>query len=247
MTYKIRLKDGTVIENIPNDTTFNDAQARIKKGFPNLNDDDLPKNYFIDLPNGKSIEFESSVSIPEAHVILSKSYPSFSVYDERGSKEKAIDNLVVVSASFAICFFISVLFIKKYKRINNENSHMKSIWWSGWLSIFILLISLVGTFNSPQKIIYYPKFWDLSIASQALLSPILVLLVSYFIFRILFKFKRKNSVTEEFYALAAKEIDSGTLDEGLWARLYSEKNGDTLKTKAAYIKERADRLQNSIV
>ena len=60
------------------------------------------------------------------------------------------------------------------------------------------------------------------------------------------KLKNNSSATEEHYAIAAKEIDSGSIDEGLWARIYSEKNGDDLKTRASYIKERAQRIRNNI-
>ena len=55
------------------------------------------------------------------------------------------------------------------------------------------------------------------------------------------KIKNNISATEDHYALAAKEIESGNIDRGLWARIYSEKNGDDLKTRASYIKERSQR------
>ena len=245
MTYKIKLKDGTVIDNIPNDITFVEAQARIKKGFPNLSEEDFPQNYLIELPNGKVIEFKSSVPIPEAHVILAKQYPSFIDYSERGSSEKAIDNLVVISACYFICILISIVFYKKFIKIKFTTPNLKAVWWSGWLCILTFFISLIGAFSSTQKLIYYPKFWDIDFVLQALAAPAIVFASAYLLSRIYFKIDSLRSVTEDFFALAANEISNGILDEGLWARIYSEKNGDTDKTKAAYIKERASRLKNN--
>ena len=246
MTYKFILKDGTVIDNIPNNTTFVDAKARVKKGFPNLADEDFPQNYQISLPNGKIVEFPSSVSIPEAHVILSKQYSSFSVYDERGSEEKAIDNLVLVSASFFVCLLIAVFFYKKFKKIKVDSDHLQSTWWSGWTALVTLLVSLIGAFNSNPKLIYYPKFWDLQLASQTLVAPLFAFVIIYLISRLMLKIKNNSSATEDHYALAAKEIESGNIDRGLWARIYSEKNGDDLKTRASYIKERSQRINKNI-
>lgn len=245
MTYKIKLKDGTVIENIPNDTTFPDAIARIKKGFPNLKEEDLPRTYEIHLPNGKIVEFPSAISIPEAHVLLSKQYASFSVYDERGSEDKAIDSIVLIFSSAFVCFLIGVFFYKNFKRIKTKTHHWQATWWSGWTSLVTLLVSLNGAFNSYPKLIYYPKFWDLQLGSQILVAPSFAFVLIYLCSRLMLKLKTNDSAIEEHYAKAANEIDSGNIDEGLWARIYSEKNGDTLKTKATYIKERAKRLQNS--
>jgi hypothetical protein len=245
MTYKFILKDGTVIDNIPNNTTFVDAKARVKKGFPNLADEDFPQNYQISLPNGKLVEFPSSVSIPEAHVILSRQYSSFSVYDERGSEEKAIDNLVLVSASFFVCLSIAVFFYMKFRKIKDDSHHLQSTWWSGWTALVTLLVSLIGAFNSHPKLIYYPKFWDLQLASQTLVAPIVAFVLIYLISRLILKLKNNSTATEVHYALAAKEIESGNIDRGLWARIYSEKNGDDLKTRASYIKERAKRFSTN--
>lgn len=245
MTYKFILKDGTVIDNIPNNTTFVDAIARVKKGFPNLTDEDFPQTYQISLSNGKTVEFPSSVSILEAHVILARQSSSYSVSDERGSEEKAIDNLVLISASFLICFFIAVFFYKKFKNIKENSHHLQSTWWSGWTALVTLLVLLIGAFNSNPKLIYYPKFWDLQLASQTLVAPLFVFVIIYFISRIMLKLKNNNSATEDHYALAAKEIESGNIDRGLWARIYSEKNGDDLKTRASYIKERAKRFSTN--
>ena len=47
--------------------------------------------------------------------------------------------------------------------------------------------------------------------------------------------------SETLYSDIAQEIDSGKYDEGLWARLYAETDGDEAKTKARYIKERYSR------
>lgn len=56
---------------------------------------------------------------------------------------------------------------------------------------------------------------------------------------------KKTIVADEMvYAAIAKEIESGAVDNGLWTRLYAECDGDEPKTKAAYIRHRAERLSN---
>lgn len=50
---------------------------------------------------------------------------------------------------------------------------------------------------------------------------------------------------DTIYAAIAKEIESGSVDSGLWTRLYGECDGDEAKTKAAYIRNRAARLSNT--
>lgn len=47
----------------------------------------------------------------------------------------------------------------------------------------------------------------------------------------------------EIYALVAAEMESGTVDKGLWTRLFAEHDGEESKTKAAYIRERVSAVQ----
>ena len=47
---------------------------------------------------------------------------------------------------------------------------------------------------------------------------------------------------EKIYGLIADEIDSGSMDKGLWTRLFAECNGDEKQTRVLYIKQRAQRL-----
>ena len=51
---------------------------------------------------------------------------------------------------------------------------------------------------------------------------------------------------DEIYAQIAREIETGQIDKSLWTRLYAECDGDETKTKVQYIKQRADRLSESI-
>jgi hypothetical protein len=44
--------------------------------------------------------------------------------------------------------------------------------------------------------------------------------------------------TNDDYQYAAEELDTGNIDKGLWARLFSETDGDENRTRARYIKER---------
>lgn len=55
---------------------------------------------------------------------------------------------------------------------------------------------------------------------------------------------RTSGPTDDLYEAAARELDGGDINKGLWARLYAEHNGDDSKTRAAYIKVRAKALAN---
>ena len=55
--------------------------------------------------------------------------------------------------------------------------------------------------------------------------------------------KEVHMVEEEFYELAYEEIESGNLKKGLWAKAFSETEGDENKTKALYIKYRFDQIK----
>jgi len=60
------------------------------------------------------------------------------------------------------------------------------------------------------------------------------------------RFTRKSGKSDEtLYAQVWCEIESKNVDEGLWARLWSENKGDEEKTKAAYLKERVKQLRRS--
>ena len=49
---------------------------------------------------------------------------------------------------------------------------------------------------------------------------------------------------EKFYELAYDEIESGDLKKGLWAKAFSEAEGDEEKAKALYIKYRFDQKKD---
>ena len=55
--------------------------------------------------------------------------------------------------------------------------------------------------------------------------------------------KEEHMIEEEFYELAYEEIESGNLKKGLWAKAFSEAEGDENKTKALYIKYRFDQIK----
>ena len=50
---------------------------------------------------------------------------------------------------------------------------------------------------------------------------------------------------EKFYELAYDEIESGNLKKGLWAKAFSEAEGDEKKAKALYTKYRFDQIKDS--
>lgn len=56
---------------------------------------------------------------------------------------------------------------------------------------------------------------------------------------------RPVTPSDEMFATAADELDTGTADKGVLARLSAKHNGDEQKTRAAYIRERAWRLAAS--
>jgi len=51
--------------------------------------------------------------------------------------------------------------------------------------------------------------------------------------------------TNDDYATAADEIDSGNVDKGLWSKLFAEADGDENRTRARYIKERVAMMRSS--
>ena len=55
--------------------------------------------------------------------------------------------------------------------------------------------------------------------------------------------KEEHMIEEEFYELAYEEIESGNLKKGLWAKAFSEAEGDENKAKALYIKYRFDQIK----
>ncbi len=58
--------------------------------------------------------------------------------------------------------------------------------------------------------------------------------------------ERLGAEEYEPYKIAWSELEGGNIQLGLWAKLYSENDGDTNKTKASYIKERVRQLQSEI-
>ena len=48
---------------------------------------------------------------------------------------------------------------------------------------------------------------------------------------------------EDFYEQAWEELEKGTYPKGLWARLYTENDGNEEKTKVAFIKARVEQLK----
>jgi hypothetical protein len=53
-----------------------------------------------------------------------------------------------------------------------------------------------------------------------------------------------SAVDEEvIYAAIATELETRAADKGLWIRLFAECDGDEIKTKVAYIKQRAEKLK----
>jgi hypothetical protein len=47
---------------------------------------------------------------------------------------------------------------------------------------------------------------------------------------------------DAIYAAIAEELKSGNTDQGLWTRLFAKCDGDEIKTKVAYINQRAEKL-----
>ncbi len=50
---------------------------------------------------------------------------------------------------------------------------------------------------------------------------------------------------DAIYTTIAKELETGATDKGLWTRLFAEYDGDENRTKAAYIRERAEKLKST--
>ena len=54
--------------------------------------------------------------------------------------------------------------------------------------------------------------------------------------------RRGKMLEEEIYRLIAEEIETGSINKGLWTKAFSEADGEDNKTKALYIKYRFDQL-----
>lgn len=52
----------------------------------------------------------------------------------------------------------------------------------------------------------------------------------------------RPDLTNEIYSKVVLELESGNVDKGLWARLFSEVDGDENRTKARYLKARAEQI-----
>lgn len=50
--------------------------------------------------------------------------------------------------------------------------------------------------------------------------------------------RMKFGATNAAYARALEEIESGSTDKGLWAKALTDSDGDTVRTKATYIRLR---------
>jgi hypothetical protein len=60
------------------------------------------------------------------------------------------------------------------------------------------------------------------------------------------KFRASRSISrlqeEQLYALVLREIESGALREGIWAKAFSKSSGDESKTQALYIEMRVQSI-----
>ena len=54
-----------------------------------------------------------------------------------------------------------------------------------------------------------------------------------------------NTSNDDLYEKAWAELEAKDIQQGLWARIWSENDGDETKTKAAYLKERVKQLGES--
>lgn len=75
--------------------------------------------------------------------------------------------------------------------------------------------------------------------------PVMLLTIGFAVayeFFVVRLFARPSTETNEndqhLYAIAAKEIENGTLDKGLWAKCFSESDGEDNVAKAKYMKAR---------
>ena len=54
-----------------------------------------------------------------------------------------------------------------------------------------------------------------------------------------------GSIPNEHFGKALEEVETETYDKGLWAKCYSESQGDSERCKAVYIEKRAEQLHKS--
>lgn len=78
----------------------------------------------------------------------------------------------------------------------------------------------------------------------ALILPVVLILG----FRMVLKSRRGSASSppdDQTYALVAQEMEAGQIDKGLWTRAFAESDGDEPKTRAAYIRHRAQQISRS--
>jgi|GEM_PF-4723126 len=57
--------------------------------------------------------------------------------------------------------------------------------------------------------------------------------------------KQRSAPSEEAYAEAAEEIESGRVQKGLWAKAFADADGNSERQKALYLKYRAEQIRQA--
>lgn len=107
--------------------------------------------------------------------------------------------------------------------------------------------SLDERFQHPVILSDEPENGQLSggakLAIVLLLPPLFLLGI-----RMVLKSRRVSQSSlpdDQTYAAVAQEMEAGKIDKGLWARAFAENDGDEPKTRAAYIRHRAQQHNTS--
>ncbi|MFZ5620684.1 MAG: DUF4328 domain-containing protein [Pseudomonadota bacterium] len=86
-------------------------------------------------------------------------------------------------------------------------------------------------------------FSDMSVSQQTIPSEPLTITADMHRDNTASQWSETDSVNEErIYEAIARELETGSIDKGLWIRLFAECNGDENRTKVLYIKQRAEKL-----
>lgn len=158
---------------------------------------------------------------------------------------------------FSLAFLIYFFTVKKWWGDLKQSSRKAKVkWWCGVLALFTAAQGFIGMLNevfytistagSEFRIAQFMHYSQVSIG-YLFVFAFVGLVLSFLIKE---KYTDSNSlantnltIDDKFWSMSSDEFNNSR-NEALWARLYSENNGDESKAKASYLKYRANQLSS---
>ena len=142
---------------------------------------------------------------------------------------------VVYGAIFAGIFFI----IANPKRKNTPKLYAR--WLACRFSFLLVWITAEEGIKYFRNPIDGNLFWGAILLTLMVYG--IVFLITYIIKKSQSKNNTLNNIDNDVWQTALNEFESNNRDNGLWTRCFAEADGDEAKTKARYIKYRAEELK----